>query len=117
MGLTTFQERLKTVVDFSGFSIRKFALECGMKQSTFDKHIRGTAEPNIATLIAIGNRFHEISMDWLILGEGNMLKAELVRVEAVNKYLETIDALNDAITAQGNTIKLLKERIKELESK
>jgi len=104
-------------------SVRKFAAECGLKQPTLDKHIRGTADPNVVTLIGIAKRFPELSLDWLLLGEGNMLKGksgletlEDKNTERMNKLIDTITTLQDTINAKSETIAMLNERIKELEN-
>lgn len=110
-------DRIKCVVDYSKKSLRKFAMDCGLKQSTLDKHVKGLAEPNATTLCAIAKYYPEISLKWLLLGDGEMLKVNEKPLDYSLKYLETIGTLNDALAAQGNTIKMLRERIAELESK
>lgn len=110
----TTDKRLREILDYSKLSTRALAIKCGLQQVTLDRQIKGMRSVSIETLIGIGNTFPEISMDWLVLGKGEMLRAENV---LDTKYLDTISTLNDALTAQGNTIKILKDRIKELESK
>lgn len=115
MGDFSLSGRLQELIEFSTFSLRKFAFECGLKQSTFDKHVRGTAETNVTTLMGIANRFPEVSLDWLLVGRGEMLKENnQTELEMAHK---TIADLQSAIADQALTIKYLKDRIKELESK
>ena len=110
-------DRLNEVVDYTNLSVLAFAKKCGVKQQTLFKHLKGLAEPNVATLIGIGNAFPEISMEWLVMGRGEMIKNEGREMVHVDKMLDTIAALNGALSAQGETIELLKNRIKELETK
>lgn len=123
MALSELSNRIKDFVAYTKMSVRKFAAECGLKQPTLDKHIRGTADPNVVTLIGIARRFPELSLDWLLLGEGNMLKGktEIETLEDKNtdrlmKLVDTIATLQETINTKSDTIALLNERIKQLEN-
>lgn len=123
MALLELSNRIKIFVDYTKMSVRKFAAECGLKQPTLDKHIRGTADPNVVTLIGIAKRFPELSLDWLLLGEGNMLKGksdidalEDKNTERLMKLVNTIATLQDTLDAKSESIATLTERIKQLEA-
>ena len=123
MALLELSKRIKDFIDYKKMSVRKFASECGLKQPTLDKHIRGTAEPNVVTLIGIAKRFPELSLEWLLLGEGQMLKntnnSEVVEeknTERLLKLVDTIATLQDTINSKSETIAVLNERIKQLEN-
>ena len=123
MVLTELSNRIKDFVTYTKMSVRKFASECGLKQPTLDKHIRGTADPNVVTLIGIARRFPELSLDWLLLGEGSMIKdkSEKESIEERNtdrlmKLVDTITTLQDTINAKSNQIATLTERVKQLEN-
>lgn len=123
MALLDLSNRIKDFVAYTKMSVRKFAIECGLKQPTLDKHIRGTAEPNVATLIGIAKRFPELSLDWLLLGEGEMFKGKSdldaitdKNTERLMKLVDTITTLQDTINAQASTITMLQERNKQLEN-
>lgn len=119
MTLLELSNRIKEVISYSKMSVRKFAIECGLKQPTLDKHIRGTADPNVVTLIGIAKRFPEISLEWLLLGEGEMFKTTTpdVNTERVMKMVDTIATLQDTINIKNDTINALKERNRQLEAK
>lgn len=123
MALLELSNRIKIFVDYTKMSVRKFAAECGLKQPTLDKHIRGTADPNVVTLIGIAKRFPELSLEWLLLGEGNMLKGksdidalEDKNTERLMKLVNTIATLQDTLDAKSESIATLTERIKQLEA-
>lgn len=123
MALFELSNRIKLFVEYTKMSVRKFAAECGLKQPTLDKHIRGTADPNVVTLIGIAKRFPELSLEWLLLGEGNMLKdksdietLEDKNTERLMKLLDTIATLQDTINAKNDTIATLNNRIMQLEN-
>ena len=109
------KDRLNEILDYSKLSVLKFSKQCGLHQATLDKQLKGMRGVSVDTLIGIGNAFPEISMDWLLLGKGAMLRAK--NTDDIDRLLSTIDTLNDALAAQGETIKMLKQRIKELETK
>lgn len=113
MGL---QERLNILVEYSHLSIRAFANKCGLKQQTLDRYVKGKAEPMSSYLIAIAKTFPEISCEWLLLGEGMMLKEDN-QADRLNKLLGTIEVLQDSINAQKDTIAVLRARNAELETK
>lgn len=124
MALLELSNRIKLFVDYTKMSVRKFAAECGLKQPTLDKHIRGTADPNVVTLIGIAKRFPELSLDWLLLGEGNMLKGksdieilENKNMERLMKLVDTITTLQDTINDKNKVIASLNDRINQLELK
>lgn len=123
MPTTELSNRIGDFVQYTKMSARKFALECGLSQPTFDKHIRGTAQPNAVTLMGIAKRFPELSLDWLLLGKGDMLKkdsgideVETRHTERLLKLVDTIATLQDTINAKNEAIGTLTERIKQLEA-
>ena len=122
MALIDLSNRIKEFIDFTQMSVRKFAAECGLKQPTLDKHIRGTADPNVVTLIGIAKRFPELSLEWLLLGEGQMMKANNTldvaqekNTERLLRLVDTIATLQEALNAKTDTIATLTERVKQLE--
>lgn len=123
MALLELSNRIKDFIDYTKMSVRKFAGECGLKQPTLDKHIRGTAEPNAVTLIGIARRFPELSLEWLLLGEGSMLKTqnredvvEEKNTERLLRLVDTIAILQETINGKNDTIAMLNERVKQLEN-
>lgn len=109
--------RLQEVLAYSKLSVRGMALRCGLKQQTLDKHIKGVAEPSATTLTAIAVNFPEISADWLLCGEGEMLRSSNKEAERISKLIDTITTLQDAINTKSETIATLTEQIKKLENK
>lgn len=110
-------DRLKAIVVYSGLSERAFALKCGIKQPTLDKQLRGTRSVSIETIIAVANQYSEISADWLLCGEGEMLRSSNKEAERISKLIDTITTLQDAINTKSQTIATLTEQIKKLENK
>ncbi len=59
----------------------------------------------------ISSKFNEISLDWLILGKGNMLREGVVR----SAEEERMELLQEVIETQRKTIELLEDRVSALE--
>lgn len=114
-------ERLKAVVGYSSLSVRAFAIKCGMTQSTLDRQIKQERNVNIDTLTKILTTFPEVSAEWLLLGNGLMLKTdnyseeEMRNIERLKKMTDVIGTLQEAIKTKDDTISILTNRIKELE--
>ncbi len=108
-------ERLQAILKYSGCSVRALAMKCSLKQQTLDKHIKGISEPSANTLMSIAGAFPEISTDWLLLGNGTMFRADK-ETERINKLVDTIATLQEAINAKNDTIATLIEKIKRLET-
>lgn len=109
-------DRLKAVVSYAKLSDRAFALRCGLKQPTLDKQLKGLRSISTETIVAVCTSYPEISRDWLLMGEGDMLKSQSKEMERINKLVDTIATLQDTINSKDDTIAALNERIKQLES-
>ena len=109
-------ERLKAIRDNRKLSDRAFSIKCGVHPTTMDKQLKGTRSVSADVIIAVAAAFPEISRDWLLLGEGEMLKSNNKEIERINRLVDTIATLQDAINAKSDTISSLTERIKQLES-
>lgn len=116
MTSTDLSDRLKAVIDFSKLSTRGFAIRCGISQPTLDKQIKGLRSVSIDTLTAVCSSFPNISRDWLLLGEGEMLKTQSKELERINSLLDTIQTLQDTINNKSDIIKSLSERVRSLEA-
>lgn len=112
-------QRLKEILDYSGHSVRAFAIKCGIAQTTLDKQIKGLRSVSIETVMSVLYAYPEISAEWLMRGEGPMLHSLAVNpdVEKLNTLVDTITTLQETIKAKSETIAMLKDRITQLENK
>lgn len=113
-------QRLKEVVAYSGQSVRAFAIKCGISQTTLDKQIKGLRSISIETAMSVLYAFPEISAEWLMRGNGEMLLKQEDNSEdmaRINGLVDTITTLNDALKAKSETIAMYKDRIAQLENK
>lgn len=108
--------RLQAVVSYSKLSDRAFALKCGIKQPTLDKQLKGVRSVSLETITAVAKCYPEISADWLLLGEGEMLRNASKSEERINMMLDTITLLQSTINSKDEAIKALMKRVEQLEN-
>ncbi len=109
-------DRIKDIIKFSGLSDRAFALKCGINQPTLFNQLKGIRAISLDTVLSIYKTFPDVSTNWLLLGEGDMLKSQSRETERINKLVDTIATLQESINTKSETIALLNEKIKLLES-
>lgn len=68
--------RLAEVRDYYRLSNAAFAREVGAKTAANNNYLSGKADPNIDFIMAVLARFEDISAEWLLRGEGTMLKSD-----------------------------------------
>lgn len=114
----TILDRLKKVHEHSGLTLRAFAINCGISQPTLDKQFKGLRGVSIETISSVLTAYPSVSAEWLIRGEGEMLKQEVSskELERINKLTNVAETLQDVIDSKNQTIADLTERIKQLES-
>ena len=109
-------DRIKDIIKLSGLSDRAFALKCGINQPTLFNQLKGIRAISLDTVLSIYKTFPNVSTNWLLLGEGDMLKSQSRETERINKLVDTIATLQESINTKSETIALLNEKIKLLES-
>lgn len=69
-------QRIMHLVNDKAKSIRNFAFVIGMPERTINTYIKTGRTPSLEVIDAILRTFPDISAEWLIRGEGSMLKSE-----------------------------------------
>ena len=103
-------ERLLAVIEYSGLSQTAFAKKVGSTQANLWRQLNGQ-KVNVATLMAVAQQFPEVDCNWLLRGEGSMLKGEIDTAQE-----RRIDGLLDVVATQQETIRNLQEKIKQLQN-
>lgn len=67
-------ERITKVIEYSALSLSEFADEIEVQRSNISHITSGRNKPSLDFLIKIKERFPELQWDWLIKGDGEMLK-------------------------------------------
>ncbi len=110
--------RIQQLINFYGLSTRGFAIKCGMNQPTLDRMLKGINALNLNCVSSILVCCPEVSAEWLLRGEGEMLKQDTSskELERINKLTNVAESLQDVIDAKNSVISDLQERIKQLEA-
>lgn len=110
--------RIQALKNYYGLSTRALALKCGMNQPTVDRMLKGINAISINFISSILSNFSDVSAEWLLRGEGEMLKGDITskELERINKLNKVIESLQDVIDVRNNKIVSLSERIKLLEN-
>lgn len=81
----SLNERISKVIEYSNLSPSEFADEIDVQRSSISHITSGRNKPSLEFIIKIKSSFPEILWDWLVTGEGEMLKSELPEVESVSE--------------------------------
>ena len=107
------KERFQIFINYKGLSKRKFQESIGVSNSYIQNISNGISAE---ILKRITKTYTELNTDWLLYGEGDMLKSQSREMERINTLLDTITTLQEAINAKSETIAILNERIHQLEN-
>lgn len=69
-------DRIKTLIEKQKLTATQFAEEVGVQRSAVSHLLSGRNKPSLDFMLKIKNRFPEISLDWLLLGQGKMKEIE-----------------------------------------
>lgn len=82
----TLNTRISKVLEYSKLSSSEFADEIDVQRSSVSHITSGRNKPSLEFIMKIKNKFPELSWDWIINGEGEMLQSV-----ADNKEVEIED--------------------------
>lgn len=67
-------QRIKEVYAIKATSETQFAKQIGANQKTINQQFKGERALSLDTILLISSAFEDVSLEWLLRGEGNMLK-------------------------------------------
>lgn len=73
---STVIERLRTYLKNKGIKNREVASFIGISETTLNNKLNGTRSLDLDTLLNIVIHFEDLSVEWLLRGEGDMLKSD-----------------------------------------
>ncbi|MCI3935998.1 helix-turn-helix domain-containing protein [Chryseobacterium aahli] len=79
----SLNERISKVIEYSKLSSSEFADEIDVQRSSISHITSGRNKPSLEFIIKIKSRFPEILWDWLVTGDGEMLKSDLPETEHI----------------------------------
>lgn len=77
----SLNDRISKVIEYSNLTPSEFADEIDVQRSSISHITSGRNKPSLEFIIKIKSRFPEILWDWLITGDGEMLKSDAPVVE------------------------------------
>lgn len=81
----SLNERISKVIEYSKLSSSEFADEIDVQRSSISHITSGRNKPSLEFIIKIKSRFPEILWDWLVTGDGEMLKSDLPEDESLSE--------------------------------
>ena len=97
-------DRIRKIVDEKSQSVTSFSKMIGVAQTTMNNYLKYERPPSYEVLEAILVAFPDISAEWLLRGEGPMLKSETGKINI------------DLISEQIESSSLVKVLVRSLES-
>lgn len=114
--MATLNEKIRDIISHYKMSDRQFAIKIGVTQSVIGSMFQKGTEPSSKVIRNTLSAFPEISADWFLRDEGEMMKNANKEADRINKLIDTIATLQDAINAKSDTIATLNDRIRQLEN-
>lgn len=72
----SINDRVKRVIEYLAISENKFSVAIGITQSVINSMFKRGTEPSAKIIKAIVSAYPSISLDWLMTGEGQMIKQQ-----------------------------------------
>lgn len=114
----TIKERTLRFIAHKGLSVKKFEEMCGLSNGYINSMKSGYGTAKLSQVLAV---FPELNRDWLVYGEGEMLKSETsqssvgdntIQVSGNNVDMRNINQSKS--TGGAEKIKELEQRVAEL---
>ncbi|WP_326983724.1 helix-turn-helix transcriptional regulator [Chryseobacterium sp. MYb264] len=86
----SLNERISKVIEYSNLTPSEFADEIDVQRSSISHITSGRNKPSLEFIIKIKSRFPELLWDWLVTGEGEMLKSELPETTPMKEDTEEV---------------------------
>jgi len=110
---TTIYQRIKEVLKYEKISVNCLSKTFDMVQTTLNKQLRGDTPLPITTFILVISVLSDsISLDWLLTGEGSMIKGDVIQEKALE--LPSDNAEKGVITELRT---IIKDQAKEIARK
>ncbi|WP_448139390.1 hypothetical protein [Sphingobacterium siyangense] len=122
--MSSVLKRIKIVADSEGMSVSAFEATIGASKGVFTRALANGTDIQSKWLINLVEKYPQYSSEWLLKGEGDMLKPNLVLKEEEETYLtpelegitnSVINSLRQVIASQNTTIKSQEKTIMSLE--
>lgn len=127
----SLKQRIISFLQAQNVSVNMFAKSSGLKQTTLSDQINGESKVSAITLTALLDYFPTLSAEWLLRGEGEMLKVDttpLLQEEdtemlhssneaEIEKLRDQLEQQKEFNALQREYVADLKERISEYQDR
>ncbi|WP_294185169.1 hypothetical protein [uncultured Sphingobacterium sp.] len=122
--MSSFLTRIKVIADREGLSVTAFESAVGASRGVFTRALSNNTDVQAKWLVSIVEKFPAYSSEWLLKGEGEMLKPIHAQEEDEGGYVANeadgltnavVNSLKQVITSQNITIKSQEKTIISLE--
>lgn len=96
-------ERINKIREYKGLTGKALSDEIGMKYSTMNNYLNGNQDPTVPFLMRILDKYPDVSAEWLMRGEGAMIKKKSMEDELTK---ELADLKVKLLVSEGVTKKL-----------
>jgi transcriptional regulator with XRE-family HTH domain len=114
-------ERILSIIKYFNLSPSDFAEKIGVQRSSISHLISGRNKPSLEFIQKIMSRFPEINPEWILNGQGKMLKngiiPELGILPFENSPVKDPEELQEPIKHESSRIPLRKKSIDQEERK
>jgi transcriptional regulator with XRE-family HTH domain len=78
-------ERIKQLLEKKKLTATQFSDEIGVQRSSLSHVLSGRNKPSLDFMLKVKERYPEINLNWLLLGEGDMTENSIVKEELPEK--------------------------------
>ena len=115
----SFGKRIKQYIDYKGLSVRSFEIKSTLKNGAIYRVIKNDTSLNGESIAALGNKWEDLNLNWLMKGDGDMLVGDSIVKEPGDPYAketnaEEINWYKDALKRADDQIELQKDMIETL---
>lgn len=111
-------QRIKEYIDFKGITVKKFEELVGFSNGSFGSQYKNNKTIGVDKVEYILSVFSELSPDWLLTGQGEMIKNPIVETTALLVVPEVVQKqeYKELAEARLEIIALQKEKIIRIEN-
>lgn len=100
-------QRIKQLLKFKGLSVADFAIKIGLAPDTLSNYLQGRRKLSLVTIEAILKAFPEVSAEWLMRGNGQMIQGDQPTIMGDNSGVVAGHIEGKAITQGGELHKAI----------
>ena len=84
-------QRIRIILKQKRMSINSLSGIIGMQQVTLNRQVSGESSMTLDTFVLIMNEFPDVSLDWVIRGEGDMVKKKFYENASEKEFVVCVD--------------------------